>query len=309
MFCKHGRYPVLIALALCLSTVAVLAQTPGQSIKGRSDFSFIVTADIREFAAPRYQSPGYFPGACEAIHEVGKGAFMISPGDNDPPWHVRATMDRILGSDYPWFPVMGNHETDSDDYMAWFREWGRGEIPFLVRRGPENSEETTYSFDYETAHFVAINQYYDGRSDTGTDGDVSDALYDWLKMDLENTQKPLIFIFGHEPAVSVPDIDNGRVRHVGDSLDKYTSNNHRFQILMREHRVKAYFCGHTHNASYAFINGVWQIDAGHTRGMGDLGAPSTFLKVWVKGAQSLIEFYRDDGKGGDYSLSHSVVLF
>jgi hypothetical protein len=31
--------------------------------------------------------------------------------------------------------------------------------------------------------------------------------------------------------------------------------------------VTAYICGHTHNASIAKINGLWQFDAGHARGI------------------------------------------
>ena len=45
--------------------------------------------------------------------------------------------------------------------------------------------------------------------------------------------------------------------------------------------VTAYICGHTHNFSAYLYDGVWQIDAGHTRGFGDTGARSTFLMFYV----------------------------
>ena len=45
----------------------------------------------------------------------------------------------------------------------------------------------------------------------------------------------------------------------------------------------AYFCGHTHNFSAYNKEGVWQMDAGHSRGAGDTGASSTFLMIHVVG--------------------------
>jgi hypothetical protein len=106
----------------------------------------------------------------------------------------------------------------------------------------------------------------------------------------------------------VPDLDNGRVRHRGDSLDKYPANNHRFWALLRQQGVLAYFCGHTHNASVARINGLWQIDCGHARGLGDPGAASTFLKLYVEPAGVRCEVYRSDGAGGPYRLAYETRL-
>lgn len=271
-------------------------------------YAFIVTADMRQYAGPDYESSQYFQGACEAIRSVGKGAFMVSPGDIDPPRNVRYTIDKVLGRDYLWYPVVGNHEAETKADMAWLRDWGQGSIPNLVRRGPPNGEETTYSFNFQNAHFVVINQYYDGSSDVGTNGDVTDLLYQWLKADLEASTKPLTFIFGHEPIVSIPDADNGRHRHADDCLNAHPENNHRFHVLLVEHDVTAFFCGHTHGYSAALINGLWQIDAGHSRGLGDKGARSTFLRVRVAGDNVSVDVYRDDASGGPYQLTRTVVL-
>jgi len=213
-----------------------------------------------------------------------------------------------LGKQYCWYPVVGNHEAETPEDMAWLRKWGRGKIPYLVRRGPENCEETTYCFDFKNAHFVVLNQYYDGQSDVGTDGDVCDALYQWLEDDLEANRKPFIFVFGHEPMISIPDADNGRYRHQGDSLDAHPENNHRFQRLLRRHKVTAYINGHTHNFSFAKINGLWQLDAGHCRGIGDKGARSTFLKIRIDENNCRVDVYRDDANGGAYSLTRTIEL-
>jgi len=276
--------------------------------KGKVLFSFEVAADMREFAGPGYQSSEYFVGTCEAIRDVGKGAFMVSPGDIDPPANVYSTISKVLGSDYIWYPVVGNHEAETPEDMAWLREWGSGDIPYLVRRGPANCEETTYSFDYDNSHFVVINQYFDGKSDVGTNGDICEALFEWLKADLEENQKEMVFVFGHEPIVSIPDADNGRHRHKGDNLDAHPKNSFRFQKLLRDKGVTAYICGHTHDFSYSKINGLWQLDAGHCRGAGDKGARSTFLKIWVGKKHCWVDVYRDNGNGGRYSLRRTVVI-
>jgi len=73
-------------------------------------FSFDVTADMREFANAEHLTQEYFKGVCLAILKTGKGAFMVSPGDIDPPDCVYNVVNTVLGPNYPWYPVVGNHE-------------------------------------------------------------------------------------------------------------------------------------------------------------------------------------------------------
>ncbi len=279
-----------------LSVVAlvILASLVPGCVGPRGGFSFVVTADMRYFTPPNYPGSDYFVGVCEAVRDVGPGEFMVSPGDFDPPAPVRAAVAQVLGEDYLWYPVVGNHEGDKPESMAFLRSYNPGgeALRGIVRRGPPGAVETCYAFDHGNAHFIAINQYYDGARDMIGDGDVSDALYEWLARDLAENDRPLVFVFGHEPAVVVPDMDNGRLRHLGTSLDKYPENNHRFWTLLRRHKVVAYFCGHTHNTSVAKINGVWQIDCGHARGLGDPGARSSFVKMYVEPDGVRCEVYR-----------------
>ena len=120
--------------------------------------------------------------------------------------------------------------------------------------------------------------------------------------------KTHIFVFGHEPAYPQPDADNGRTRHVGDSLDQYPTHRDRFWTLLQDHDVVAYVCGHTHNFSVVNVAGVWQVDVGHARGLGDTGARSTFLLMHIDGDLVLFDAYRDDANGGPYTLAHQGVL-
>jgi len=275
---------------------------------GIEGFSFYVASDMRGFSHAEYSSSQYFRGACEAIDALGGGAFMVVSGDLDPPAWTNDAIADVLGPDYKWYPVIGNHDAEDPADMQWLREWGSAHAVSFVRTGPANGTETTYSFDYGNAHIVVINEFYDGTSDVGADGDVTDALYEWVELDLQQNGQPMVFVFGHEPFFSIPDVDNGRVRHLNGCLDKHPENSSRFRSLLRDYGVKAYICGHTHNCSFTKIDGVWQIDAGHAQGIGDPGAKSTFLEVSVYQHDAFVDIYRDDGQGGPYSLEYTIEL-
>jgi len=272
------------------------------------EFSFAITSDMRQFTGPRHPGPQYFEGACAALGAIGPGDFMISPGDVDPLPPIRATLDRFFGTNYVWYPVIGNHEAETPEDLAWLRAWAQGPIPGLVRQGPASCKATAYSFEHGLAHFVMLNQYCDGQSAHGVKGDVLQVVHDWLAADLAANNKPFVFVVGHEPIVAMPDMDNGRLRHKGDSLDAHPANAKRFLDLMRQHHVTAYLTSHTHNTSVTNLGGVWQIDSGHARGLGDKGTRSTFMKVHVQRSGCRLDIHRDDGKGGAYALTRSVRL-
>jgi len=278
-----------------------------------NQFWFAVSADMRQFSGPgEYDTQQYFRGACQAIAALGAGAFMVSPGDIDPPADAEWTIKQSLGQDFIWYPVVGNHESETPEDMAWLRSYdydiNGATPPNIVGFGPAGCQETTYSFDYGNSHFVVLNQYYDGTNDTGTNGDVVDALYTWLAEDLAATTKEHIFVFGHEPAYPQPDADNGRLRHLTDSLNQHPINRDRFWDLLKDEGVIAYFCGHTHNYSAVEIGGVWQLDVGHARGKGDTGARSTFVLIHVEDDLVRFESYRDDANGGPYVLDQRDIL-
>ena len=224
------------------------------------------------------------------LHEMtrltgGEGAFLVMVGDFDPPEVTDEEMRAGLGHDALWYPVVGNHEAETPGDMAWVRDRTR-HLPFIVRQGPLGSETTTYSFDYGSAHFVVLNEYFDGQRDHAGEGDVGDLLYDWLKEDLEATQQPVIFVAGHEPAYP-------KHRHVGNSLDADPGHRDRFWKLLNERGVAAYFTGHTHTygrmqqgaADWAAM--TWQVDAGNC----GQGGSQTFIDVSVTDAEVRFDVY------------------
>jgi len=272
---------------------------------GRNDdqsFSFVLTADMREYTGDNINN---FRGACEAISKFDNVQFMISPGDLDPPDSVLYTINKYIGPDMPWYPVVGNHEAETTSDMEWLRNYNPdgNSLPNIVNLGPASCLETTYSFDYKNTHFVILNEYCTDLGDTCSDGDIRDTLYDWLKEDLTTTEKENIIVVGHEPAYPLPDMESQRFRHKDDSLNKYPDNRDRFVSLLQEHHVRAYMVGHTHNYSIAKINDLWHVDVGHARGIADMGARSTFIKINIKGDSIDFETYRLNYDNDSYELA------
>ena len=326
--------PVILTLGLVhgVSRAGRYEEQPGDSIEASYDrstvlrqndslrgdsgsensFVFAVTADMRAYAGPGLRDTSeYFRGAVEAIAALGESAFMVSPGDIDPPDNVFWTITRTLGVTYTWYPVVGNHELPgygSEPSYGYNLDWLRAYDYGTVNPGPTGCPTTTFSFDVKNAHLVMLNEYCDSDGANATWGDVPDHLYDWLVDDLSSTNKAHVFVFGHEPAYPQPDADNGRERHMDDSLNHYAATRDRFWDLLRDTEVTAYICGHTHNYSALKIDGVWQLDAGHARGIADTGAPSTFLMIHVEGDGVMLKTYRDDAAGGDDAKMHTEIL-
>ena len=270
-------------------------------------FSFVLAADMREFTG---DSVEYFRGACEAISELNDIQFIISPGDIDPPDRVLYTIRKYVSEDMIWYPVVGNHESETVTDMEWLRNFNKhgNLLPNIVNSGPSSCLETTYSFDYENTHFVVLNQYCNSVCDTCTDGDISDVLYNWLEDDLRNTNKKNTIVVGHEPAYPFPDIENQRFRHESDCLNQYPENRDKFVKLLQEFNVNSYIVGHTHDYSIVKINKLWHIDVGHSRGLGDMGARSTFVKINVGADKISYETYRLNFRNNKYEIFDSGIL-
>ena len=266
--------------------------------------TFLVAADMREYAGGKYAGPDYFRGAAEAMRASGPAAFLVIPGDLEPPAPVAEVIRTVFGGGFPFYPAVGNHDTSRNEYMAYLRGLNTGgtSLPHVVRKGPPGAVETMYAFEFGDVHVAVINEYYDGASDTGSDGDVGAATYAWLAADLAAAAKPYVFVVGHEPAFPLPDMTTGRMRHETTSLNRHAADRDRFWALLRERKVAAYLCGHTHDASAKRIDGVWQLDCGHARGRGDAGAPSTFLRITAGGGECRYAVYRADAQGRNYTV-------
>jgi hypothetical protein len=289
------------------TATTTLAPTPEPA------FSFAVTTDMSVVSAPEYiDYPNFFAALLGDLKQSGPGDFMVSPGDIIPAEGTDWTIDQVLGEDYLWFPLPGNHDFDTPEFsflQNYDYDPNGPEEPNLVNPGPESCPHTTYSFDYQNAHFVALNVYCNKDSPWGIDGSITDTLYDWLAADLAATDKTHIFIFGHEPAFPQPDVQTGYANHIYESLDQYQDARDRFWDLLKTYDVRAYFCGHTHNYNASRIDGVWQINAGQAMGVRAAPSPGTYLLVYVEGEEVTVEVYRGEaGPGFDFLLYEEVQL-
>jgi 3',5'-cyclic AMP phosphodiesterase CpdA len=310
----------VLLTSLLFVDVAAFGQSPRPG--AAPGLAFTVAGDMRSFTEnPNADGKRFFDGACEAMRRVGPGAFLISPGDFDPPAANRAVIDKYLGAQFPWYVVVGNHEVENSAAMPWVREWLAADIPHMVRRGLRGTTLTVYSFDVENSHFIAIDSYPmakagkpDGKGKVAPPGDkgrvdLTETEFQWIEADLAATKKAFVWVIGHQPIQSMPDMDSGRARHGGDSVSYDPTRAARFAALLKKHKVRAYLCGHTHNTSVTKLSsGVWQADSGHARGGGDPGAPSTFLKIRTAGDQAWVDIYRADPSGVNYQLRATVAL-
>ena len=239
----------------------------------------------------------------------GPGAFHVSAGDIDPLQPLRDQVDGHFGPAALWYPVVGNHEEETPADMTWIRsEYTDGNSVrtplkyFTNQDGPTGCVETTYSWDYGNAHFIAINEYWNGGtapgSDVATDGDIVTQLYDWLAADLAANTKPVVFIIGHEPAYPFN-------RHVGDSLDKYPAHRDAFWDLLESKGVYAYITGHTHYYSkyQKNVGGTWQIDLGNAGNSPSPSEGQTFLNAIVSDTSVTYEIWRN--ASGNWALADS----
>jgi cysteine-rich repeat protein len=207
---------------------------------------------------------------------------------------------------FPYFVALGNHDVDGyvnmtpqTQYSYWNNFVGPRLPSTLVgirnfRWGPDNGYDarTTYSFDYKNSHFIVVNQYHGDSTYPTVDpkGCIRQDLLDWIDQDLVQTDRPVRFVFGHEPAWSYCSttpgcggdycpggyVDNQNPprrprpysttgswlesfgRHWGDSLEDPAcpvGSREAFWSLLARHKVVAHFVGHTHTYGSRLVRG------------------------------------------------------
>jgi len=125
------------------------------------------------------------------------GDIVYSGGDcfgSDSSWnqYIIAFFDlyrEIIGH-VPLFPSVGNHELNGG--MCGYR--GYTDVFHLPANAPAGDEEEYYSFNWGSAHFVALDSNQSIRPGS--------AQYAWLVSDLQSSTQPWKFVFFHHPLYS-----------------------------------------------------------------------------------------------------------
>ena len=265
-------------------------------------FAFIVTTDLHTSdSTPNTYIAAKFDKIADFINnptsEMPAPEFMVITGDFPNLAQTEQIIDDELGSDFLWYPVVGNHEI-SDNIANFYaiRDTKVPTLPNIVDYGPDGSVNTNYSWDYENAHFIAINPFWDGASNDHTSGgDIPAALNSWVAADLAANDEIHNFVFIHTPPFPSH-------RHVGEDLDANPTNRDAFISTLDTNNVESIFAGHTHyyehDVSPEFALGdVNQITNGSLR---EGGVPITFTYVLVDGNVTIYKVY--SWNGSDFTL-------
>ncbi len=157
---------------------------------------------------------------------------MISSGEVAADWQFFFDIEYPLIKDMPWYPTIGNHESDNDALPVFYTD-------FLAPPTDTSGTENYYSFVYANSAFIVLDGHVDV---VPLVGGFSTAQMSWLNAELaQYSGDPAvqhIFVFNHEPPYSSDDSRTG---------------NYNLRELLRDsngifavHGVDAVISGHDH---------------------------------------------------------------
>jgi len=131
----------------------------------------------------------------------------------------------IYSAGIPIYPVRGNHEiygddTNGTDYLSVFA----ASVP---SNGPAGEVGLTYSFAHNNALFIGLDQYKNPHQ----------VNQPWLDSQLASNRYAHTFVFGHEPAVQVDEVECLAVENAARDL---------FLKSITEAGCRMYLCAHDH---------------------------------------------------------------
>ncbi len=217
-------------------------------------WSFAVLGDNRD------DSEAVFPSIAARIHDDPEFAFTLHLGDMVPSGGEAQLKDflRVAGPLRGClFPVVGNHEIYRDPDREGFKAM-------------LGLKSTSYSFDFENAHFAVIDD---------ASQEFSPGVLAWLRADLAKHGKGTSGVEIVVVAMHIPPALPGLNVHVdGDKAERFQAGSTELLALLREYRVDVVFAGHLHDARTLDIEGGPRLVIS-----GAAGAPQGWLKKKVYG--------------------------
>lgn len=269
-----------IGVMICL----VVAMFGSMELRGEKPWAFAVMADGRP---SKFKHKDGITGLREDLlafkkHYVENATknkpipeFIIQVGDIDMPYRQTDRITReVLGENFPWVPVLGNHELHPTSIKGMQTVFDKFKKKLGLKNGPAGTERLQYHFIHKNIQFVVVNVYWDG-TDTKAggkkwpwdpsiqrpayfgnvkkrvkngkvsyplDSTIVDANRNWIEKILSGSQTKYKIVAGHEPAWPF-------LRYEGSALDDHPNARDKFWRMLAKNNVQIYLNGHTHNYS------------------------------------------------------------
>lgn len=178
-------------------------------------FTFLYLGDIQDGYARWGSMLGEIYSENPRIKFALLGGDLTSNSSDNNEWGEFLDAATGLFSLIPVMPAKGNH--DGDLFLEFFA---------LPDNGPRVPSGEFYSFDYGDAHFVVLD----------SSNNTSEAVKQWLREDLQGTEKNWRFALFHHPAY--PAFEDNK------TIDESICEN--WVPILEQYRVDMVFVGHQH---------------------------------------------------------------
>jgi acid phosphatase type 7 len=206
---------------------------------------------------------------------------LVENGNDMSLWNIFFNTIKNLANNVPYYPSLGNHELDSQNYYDLF----------YAPTGGGREKEEWYSFDYGNAHIIALDSGNRYSTDQQT----------WLEKDLANSYNKAqwTFVFFHNPPYS------------SSSHGSEFATMPKWLSAFEKYGVDIVFNGHDHVYERSQSNGIWYIITGaggaplypvnQNPNPKQVRAESVyhFCKLRISGSSLVFEMIRADGAIGD----------
>ncbi len=191
-------------------------------------FTFVVLGDTRtQHDVHRAVVARVLAAAPDLVLHTGD---LVGDGSDPAQWDTFFEIEGDLLARVPFYPALGNHESNSPLYFERF------DLP---------GNERWYTFDYQHARFVCLQ--IDGYARFDPDSEQ----YAWLEQTLAANTQPWLFVFFHFPPYTS-----------AEEAGYETLLRARLVPLFERYGVDVVFNGHKHNYERNEVNGVTYIVTG-----------------------------------------------
>ena len=174
--------------------------------------------------------------------------------------NFQAAMQPIYAAKIPFYAMRGNREYGkSTENTQITQAYADAIAHSMPQNGPPTERGLTYSFEHNNAKMIVLDQF------TGSENSNITLNLNWLKTELNNNRKPVVFIFGHSPAFDVNQAGGIHDYDKNPGYFLYANQELRgeFWRLLKDNNVRAYVAGHLHFYCRGENNGIWQVIQGN----------------------------------------------